>query len=62
MLPGAVIELTPEPPSGDRVRVALATRPPLVAEITHAAAERLGLAPGVPVFASFKATGVRVFR
>ena len=62
VLPGAVIELTPEPPSGDRVRVALATRPPLVAEITHAAAERLGLAPGVPVFASFKATGVRVFR
>lgn len=62
VLPGAVVELTPEPPSGDRVRVAVATSPPLVAEITHAAANRLELAPGITVFASFKATGVRVFR
>ncbi len=31
---GAVIEIVPEPPAGDRVRVALGTNPPLVAEVT----------------------------
>ena len=59
---GAIVELIPEPPDGQRLRVALATRPRLVAEITRAAAHGLGLAPGVEVWASFKATGVRTFR
>jgi molybdate transport system ATP-binding protein len=62
MLRGPVVELLPEPPHGDRVRVSVATRPPIVAELTRAGVERLGLRPGTPVFASFKATGVRVFR
>ena len=59
---GTVTEMLPEPPNGDRVRVALDTHPPLVAELTHAAAERMALAAGAVVHASFKATGVRVFR
>jgi len=59
---GAVLELLPEPPSGERVRVALATRPPLVAELTRGAVEQLALAPGDEVYAAFKATGVRVLR
>jgi molybdate transport system ATP-binding protein len=59
---GAVEDLEPMPPQGERVRVSLATRPPLVAELTRAAAERLGLAAGTAVYASFKATGVRTFR
>jgi molybdate transport system ATP-binding protein len=62
VLVGEVVDLQPEPPRGDRVRVGLATRPPLVAELTRAAAERLALAPGRRVWASFKATGVRVFQ
>ena len=60
-LRGVVDEIQPGPPSGDRLRVSLATRPPVVAELTWAAPEKLGLAPGVQVFATFKATGVRVF-
>jgi len=59
---GPVEELTPEPPQGERVRVRIASRPPLVAEVTRASAAAMGLAPGVPVHASFKATGARVFR
>ncbi len=62
VLHGSVVEVVPEPPHGERVRVSLATRPPLVAELTRAAADRLRLRPGVLVFAAFKATGVRVFR
>jgi len=56
--------VVPEPPFGERVRVALDVvpgQPPLVAEITRRSAESLGLRPGVRVFASFKATGLRVF-
>jgi molybdopterin-binding protein len=45
---------------GDRVRVRLATEPPLVAEVTRGSAERLGLAPGVSVYASCKAVEVRL--
>ena len=59
-LRGRVEELIPEPPSGERVRVMLSTRPPLAAEITRHSAELLGLRPGVEVFASFKATGIAV--
>jgi molybdate transport system ATP-binding protein len=44
-------------PDGDRVRVRVG---PLTAEITAAAARELELAPGVPVVASFKATGARL--
>jgi len=59
---GAVLEIVPEPPAGDRVRVALATSPPLVAEVTRQAVDALGLRPGMPVHASFKATGVKAYR
>ena len=45
---------------GDRARVRLATVPPLVAEITRASVERLGLRAGVTVSASFKAVEVDV--
>ena len=61
VLYGPVEEIQPEPPHGERMRVSLATRPPLVAELTSAAAERLALRPGAQVYASFKATGVRLF-
>jgi molybdate transport system ATP-binding protein len=42
---------------GNRVRVRVG---PLVAEVTAASAERLGLRPGDEVVASFKATGTRL--
>ena len=45
---------------GDRVRVRLATEPPLVAEVTRGSAERLGLAAGMDVYASCKAVEVRL--
>jgi molybdate transport system ATP-binding protein len=61
VLNGPVEEIQPEPPHGERVRVSLGTRPPLVAELTRAAAERLGLKTGAGVYAAFKATGVRLF-
>ncbi len=44
-------------PLGNRVRVRVG---PLAAEVTAASAERLGLAPGLHVVASFKATGTRL--
>jgi ABC-type sulfate/molybdate transport systems ATPase subunit len=44
-------------PVGNRVRVAVG---PLVAELTAASVERLGLREGEVVVASFKATGARV--
>jgi molybdate transport system ATP-binding protein len=55
---GAIVELVPEPPDGELVRVSLATTPPLIAEITRQAVQALGLVPGRRVFASFKAAGV----
>jgi molybdate transport system ATP-binding protein len=45
---------------GNRVRVALDAPQPLVAEITAAAAERLDLAPGAAVAATWKATATRL--
>jgi molybdate transport system ATP-binding protein len=45
---------------GNRVRVGLAAPQPLAAELTAASAERLGLAPGVRVVASWKAAATRV--
>ena len=46
---------------GDRVRVRLATSPPLVSEITHEAVQALGLAEGRRVWASIKATEIDVY-
>jgi molybdate transport system ATP-binding protein len=45
---------------GERARVRLATAPPLVAEVTLASAQRLGLREGALVWASFKAVEVQV--
>jgi molybdate transport system ATP-binding protein len=56
---GTVLELVPEPPGGERVRVVLDTRPTLVAEVTREAVAALHLIPGTPVHAAFKATGVQ---
>ena len=57
-----IAEIAPEPPLGERVRVALASAPPLVAEVSRSAAAELRLAPGGRVFAAFKATGVVPYR
>jgi molybdate transport system ATP-binding protein len=59
---GPIEELVPEPPFGERLRVSLATRPPLVAEVTRHSAEALKLSPGQRVYASFKATAVITYR
>lgn len=59
---GSIMELVPEPPQGERVRVVLDTRPALVAEVTDRAVAQLGLHEGLVVTAMFKATGVTVFR
>lgn len=59
---GPITEIVPEPPNGERVRVALGTRPPLVAEVTDRAVLQLELREGLEVTAMFKATGVTVFR
>jgi molybdate transport system ATP-binding protein len=55
---GSIVELIPEPPGGERVRVVLDTRPALVAEVTREAVAALALREGVQVYAAFKATGV----
>jgi ABC-type sulfate/molybdate transport systems ATPase subunit len=47
---------------GNRVRVAVAGPPTIVAEITDESARRLALSPGVRVVASWKATGTRLVR
>jgi molybdate transport system ATP-binding protein len=59
---GPILEMVPEPPAGERVRVVLGTHPVLVAEVTREAVSALALRDGDQVFASFKATGVRVYR
>ena len=56
---GNVIELVPEPPSGERIRVVLNSRPALVAEVTREAVAGLSLREGAWVYAAFKATGVQ---
>ena len=48
-------------PEGSRVRVGLEGEVALVAEVTLAAVSELGLAEGEPVWASLKATEVRVY-
>lgn len=45
---------------GDRARVRIASKPPIVAEITRGSLDRLGLADGAEVWASFKAVEVDV--
>jgi molybdopterin-binding protein len=45
---------------GSRVRIGLAAPQPLTAEVTGPAVERLGLAPGQRVVASWKATATRL--
>jgi molybdate transport system ATP-binding protein len=62
VLEGEVLEVAPELPAGERVRVAIGSDPPLVAEVTRGSAAALGLAPGLRVHATFKATGVTTFR
>jgi molybdate transport system ATP-binding protein len=59
---GPIREIIPEPPHGERLRIALATHPPLVAEVTSSAARGLGLAEGMVVYAAFKATGVLPYK
>jgi molybdate transport system ATP-binding protein len=59
---GAIEELVPEPPAGERVRIVLDSTPPLTAEVTRQSADALGLRPGLRVYASFKAAGVVVTR
>jgi len=56
---GNVVELVPEPPSGERIRVVLNSRPVLVAEVTREAVAGLSLSEGAWVYAAFKATGVQ---
>jgi len=58
VLPGSVEDLDT---AGDRVRVRVAGRVPVVAEVTPAAVAELGLATGGPVFAVVKATEVAVY-
>jgi molybdate transport system ATP-binding protein len=59
---GPIVELIPERPGGERVRVVLGTDPALVAEVTREAVAALALRQGMVVYASFKATGVRAYR
>jgi len=60
LLRGAIEDLIPEPPAGERVRVLLETSPPLAAQVTRAAVLSLGLSRGREVWASFKATAVEL--
>jgi molybdate transport system ATP-binding protein len=45
---------------GNRVRVTIGSRPPVVAEITEDSAKRLAVSPGVRLVATWKATGTRL--
>jgi len=56
-VPGSVRRVTP---MGNRARVSVDGRPSIVAEITEESVRHLGLAPGVPVVASWKATATRL--
>ena len=56
-LPARVVTVTP---LGERVRVGLAVPEPLTAEITAAAADRLGLTAGASCVATVKATAIRL--
>jgi molybdate transport system ATP-binding protein len=56
-LDATVVSLTP---AGNRLRVGLQAGQPLAAEITAAGAQRLGLAVGTAVLATWKATATRL--
>ena len=58
---GPIEEMVPEPP-GDRIRVAIGSHPPMIADITRGSAASMRLEPGRMAYASFKAIGARVFR
>ena len=58
---GRILELVPEPPLGERVRVVLETHPLLVAEITAHSVQSLGLREAMNVYASFKATSAKCY-
>jgi len=58
---GPVLEVAPEPPAGERVRVVVGTEPMIVAEVTETAVASLGLREGMHVYAAFKATGVQTY-
>lgn len=58
---GAILEIIPEAPGGERVRVVLDTCPALVAEVTREAVSALRLTEGIRVYAAFKATGVHLY-
>jgi ABC-type molybdate transport system ATPase subunit len=45
---------------GNRVRITVGSVPTVVAELTDESLHRLGIAPGVDVVASWKATGTRL--
>jgi molybdate transport system ATP-binding protein len=57
VLEGTVISMAHE---GERVRVRVASSPPVVAEVTAGSAQALGLREGTAIWASFKALEVRV--
>jgi molybdate transport system ATP-binding protein len=61
LLRGTIREIVPEPPLGERLRVVLDSRPPIVAEVTTAAVAGMRLEPGLEVVAAFKATGVTTY-
>ncbi len=61
-VPGTINTMTPEPPMGERIRVILATTPPLIAEIPSQAAAALGLREGLAVRASFDPGDAIVYR
>lgn len=58
---GHIVELVPEPPFGERVRVVLDGKPPLVAYVTARAVQSLNLHEAMDVYASFKATAASVY-
>ncbi len=58
---GVIEEILPEAPYGERLRVVLGPAPSFVAEVSAGAAQALSLAPGTPVYASFKATSIAAY-
>ena len=60
VLRGRIDELVPEPPGGERVRVLLGTSPSVAAQLMKSSVDQMELVPGVELWASFKATAVRL--
>ncbi|MDQ6767700.1 MAG: ABC transporter ATP-binding protein [Candidatus Eremiobacteraeota bacterium] len=57
LLHGSVASVVPD---GASLRVSIASVPPITARITKTAADELGIVPGANVYATFKASEVRV--